>query len=485
MMFKQIYQSRKMAFLSLFFLLIPNLIFPMFSPNSSSSSTSSNIPSESFSALHPEFTDRDIEKVWEGAPIAVKNWANELKCQNGRFRNLPYRLYLYGDPGVGKTTLAYGIWLQNKPDWAFKRIAAGELINKHRGGAAQALNDQFNEILREKGKTIIVIDEAHMLMEGHEQEGRDTSETTEALKNFLDLHANDRNIMVILTGNDVSDMKESMRSRLIGSGVRIPLPTTQQLHKIFRHHAYEFSYDNIQKSDLVAMYRAAQIKSGRDIQTFMGILRNTVIDSGYDGRSLKDYQLSRDLFLRIAPLFRVKARDFGTGTKRLSEREDRQRLHDDGIRENRKNHEDLKSHSYKMALLSAASYVGYDWVKNKSADTKGNDINSTAIPEENDQASTQSESTQQSKRSNVGGVIKTAGAVGAVAVAATAGAASLGGAATTTAASAGMAAKVIAGGKVALALALAHPIIALGSVAAGVACYCCCSGANDDHEHED
>lgn len=458
MMFGQLYKSRKIAFLSLFFLLIPNLIVPM----SGSSSTSSNIPPQSFSTLHPEFTDRDIEKVWKDAPISVKNWAKELQVQNGKFRTLPYRLYLYGDPGVGKTTLAWGICAQQDKSWAVKRIAAGELINKHRGGTAQGLNEKFNEILREEVKTIIIIDEAHILMEGHDQEGRDTSETTEALKNFLDLHANNPDIMVILTGNNVSDMKESMRSRLIDSGVKIPLPTAKQLHEIFRHHAYEFSLKNINSNDLVVLYKAAQIKSGRDIQTFVRILRNTVIDSGYEG-SLKDYELSRELLLKVADVFVKNARDFGVGTTKLTDREFAQ-----------KNHDDLKNNSYKMALLSGIGYVGYDQYVRAKSDAKNNDTN---ISESSDQ----SQSTQQS---NLGGVIKTAGAAGAVA-AATAGAASLGGSATTTAASAGMAAKVIAGGKAVIALALAHPLIALGGVISGVACYCCCSGANDDHEHED
>lgn len=44
---------------------------------------------------------QDIDKAWQAAPVAIKNWAEELKQCKGSFRSLPYRLFLHGVRSLG------------------------------------------------------------------------------------------------------------------------------------------------------------------------------------------------------------------------------------------------------------------------------------------------------------------------------------------------------------------------------------------------
>lgn len=271
---------------------------------------------------------KDIDQVWKNAPITVKNWAEELKEQKGNFKSLPYRLCLHGIPGVGKTTMGLGIWKENS-DWDLKMISAGDLIKKHRGAAAEKLRKQFKNIPA-KRKTIILIDEAQVIMSRHSQESTDTSETTEALKRFLDQQANNPEIMVILTANEVTDMKESMKSRLFSYSVEILPPKQEELYEMFQYYSDKetLNYTNIRTKDFLQICKTGNIRVGRDIKCLASFIKGHIRDNGYRG-SLKKYKLTKDELLHIAAMFKKKADAFGMGKQELSDREFQQQLHND------------------------------------------------------------------------------------------------------------------------------------------------------------
>lgn len=261
----------------------------------------------------------EVDAVWKKAPVEVKNWAEELREQKGDFRSLPYRLFLYGMPGVGKTTMGLGIW-RNNPDWYIKMISAGDLIGKRRKGTIQKLNKYLNKVKESKLKTIVLVD-------------TDTSETIEALKFYLDREANNRDTMFILTGNQITDMKESMKQRLFIWSVEIPPPSPEELHEIFHFYANaeDLSLKEVSEKDLFTLYKEGGIKVGRDAKLFTILVKQQIRDSGYKG-SLKDYHLTKKTLLEVASIFKKRSKAFNVGKKNLSDREFQQRLHDDAIR---------------------------------------------------------------------------------------------------------------------------------------------------------
>lgn len=273
---------------------------------------------------------KDIDKAWETAPVAIKNWAEELKECDGSFKSLPYRLFLHGIPGAGKTILGLGIWKQNNPEWELEPICAGDLISKHRGEAGEKLREVFKKINPDR-KTILLLDEAHVLMEGASRESTHTSETTEVLRSFLGAHAENRNFMAILTGNNVEDMKDSMASRLFLRGIEILPPSPEELSAMFQYYLQDEGFDvrQIDANSLIAVNKAAGARVGRDVKSFATLIKEEVRDDGYRGK-LDQYCLQQALLLKKAALYKEKAKKFKIGEKKLSDRELQQELHDDG-----------------------------------------------------------------------------------------------------------------------------------------------------------
>ncbi len=282
----------------------------------------------------------DIDEVWKNAPGTVKNWAAELKEQNGFFKSTPYRLVLYGVPGVGKTTLGLGIW-KNNADWDLQIISGGELILKHRGAVAEALRKRLTNI-KTYQKTIVIIDESHLLMESPCSGSPDTSETTKTLESFLDQQAENRQTMVILTNSSIKDMKESMKHRLFRFGVEVLPPSKKELQEMFHYYANaeELNVEEIKLKDLGAAYKRGNIKVGRDVKLFASLLKEQIRDSGYEG-SLEEYQLKGKFLLEVAKNFKKRAEAFEVGQRRLSDREFQQKIHDNA-----------KWHQAKLAALT-------------------------------------------------------------------------------------------------------------------------------------
>lgn len=330
---------------------------------------------------HPE----EIDRVWNKAPQTIKNWALELKEQKGNYKSLPYRLMMYGKPGIGKTDLALGIWRQNS-DWQKVFISAGDIITKHRGGAAQKLRKKFDDI-KEGIKTFIIIDESHVLMEGHSQEHKDTSETTEALKSFLDKHANNRNIMVVLTANYVDDIKSSMESRLFRFGVKIPNPTPDELCDTFHFYAQreDLAHEALTNAQLQELFKQGNLEVGRDIKYLAGCIKEYIRDSGYHG-PLREYALDKTLLQNVLKLFMARKSDFGVGNEKLSDREFQEKW-------NKRSERNGKKFAAASILGSAAMYATgyaanafkdkYEEQKAKEEDAKSDDVNNSDTHDEN------------------------------------------------------------------------------------------------------
>jgi hypothetical protein len=333
-------------------------------PNDDDDDISDSLPISNHNKMLIEDRDLDeIDEVWKKAPETIKNWALELKDRRYTYASLPYRLVLYGKPGIGKTDLALGIWKQNS-DWERKCISAGDLITKHRGGAAKKLRKHFNTIDK-KVKTFLIIDEAHVLMERFSQESTDTSETTEVLKSFLDKHAENPNIMIVLTANYVNDMKPSMQSRLFEFGVEIKPPTTKELCEIFHYYADRegLSHESLPNTDLTELFKSADIQVPREVKYLACSIKKFIRNNGYHG-PLKEYVLSKSVLLGMTQHFLKKKKDFGVGKEKLSDREFQQKLHNDA-----------KCHQNKLtaasllgsAAISAAGYAASGKHKSKKS----------------------------------------------------------------------------------------------------------------------
>lgn len=297
------------------------------SENGDSDSEIQQIAEEQVAILQQEgIKYEDVEKVWQTTPATVKNWARELQEQQQRIKSLPYRLFLYGPSGSGKTMMSLGIWKKN-PTWKLKMIATEDFINKYSDTAMEELKNAFDGI--EGQKTILIIDDAHILLGRHKNEA--IKGAPELLKNFLDKHAENKDMMIIFNGDEIPAMQDSLKNRLFVTGVGIVPPLQKDLYEIFHYYLQQEGFDSkdIQLKDFERMCTIIEnIKVGRDVRWLVSFMKKHIRDSGYND-PLNEYHFTQRELTTIATQFKKEANVFGIWKREISDREFQERLHRD------------------------------------------------------------------------------------------------------------------------------------------------------------
>ncbi|MCL5874901.1 MAG: ATP-binding protein [Candidatus Dependentiae bacterium] len=184
-----------------------------------------------------------VRNAFENAPALVqgmvKYWTLPIRDMNNP---AAHRLILVGEPGTGKTTLAYAIG--QILDCRVTYMPASAFVGDRRNQAAVRIRNFFNEYKKEKTqKRVIIIDELHKILEHYDNDHYDASETAAALWLALDeLENYYPHIIVIATMNSASGIPPEIKSRFHGKIVTIPMPTKKQkMHYFQQMLKYNYS----------------------------------------------------------------------------------------------------------------------------------------------------------------------------------------------------------------------------------------------------
>lgn len=201
----------------------------------------------------------------------IKYWALPIHEMN-----IPaaHRLILVGEPGTGKTTLAYAIG--QILDCRVTYIPATSFMGSHRNQTAVKIRSFFNEYKNEKiHKRVIIIDELHKILEHYDNDHYDASETAAALWLALDeLENYYPHIIVIATMNSATGIPPEIKSRFHGKIVTIPMPTKKQklhyFHQMVNHHFSHIDFDDSINNDFIdQLASSADNFSLRDFQALI------------------------------------------------------------------------------------------------------------------------------------------------------------------------------------------------------------------------
>jgi len=149
---------------------------------------------------------------------------------------------LFGDPGVGKSTLARAI--AYKAGWFVELMYGRQIRATHRGGTSINLQHKLDEVLSKKRKTVVVIDEINRLFEHYNSSKYDTGDTAEDFWTFLDEHQKNTNLYIIGTTNRIDKFPPQLQSRLRGSFIESTSPNTEIAMRniflqLFNTHTHE------------------------------------------------------------------------------------------------------------------------------------------------------------------------------------------------------------------------------------------------------
>ena len=352
-------------------------------------------------------TYADIDKVWEKAPNMLKNWVIELKEGRGKFMEPPRRLFIHGISGTGKTTLALGLQRQ-LPGWDVKPIGAGDYIFKHRGDAGEKLRKKLTKYVRRGVPIVIILDEAHILLEKTNSDSHDTRETSEALKKFLDVQTNNKRLMFIATGNSVEDMDETMNRRFPVK-LKIDPPTEEELVEMFSYHASDLAYQSVDSETLKKAYKLGDIKVGRHVKYFVVTIKNEIRNTGHRGL-YSEYPLSAELLNKAAKVYKEN----NTINIPQTERQFQRALHEDNKQFQKQLHEDGKKHNTYLGLgVTAVSIAGGVIFSRREGKEESETTQPNTPSTSNTVEKAPSQSNNDGKKLAVGGV--TAGGLGAIA----------------------------------------------------------------------
>lgn len=146
-------------------------------------------------------------------------------------------LFLTGEPGMGKSTLAkaIGMILTNKGGNIYF-LTSGNILKKNRNTTSDYLNELMQTIAASKEKSVIIIDELNKILENHASEHTDSSQTAGTLWTAMDGQIKNPNFFFIATANETKKISPQLQDRFLIDFVKITNPQEKARIEQLKYH---------------------------------------------------------------------------------------------------------------------------------------------------------------------------------------------------------------------------------------------------------
>ncbi len=164
-----------------------------------------------------------LKQSFASAPTEIKSKIyDELYTPTTPRENF---LFLTGDPGMGKSTLAkaIGMMLTSKGGTIYI-FTPGDILKPNRNTTSDYLTSVLDEITSLPEKVIVIFEELNKLLENHASEHTDTSQTAGTLWTFMDKMMRNPNFFLIATANETKKISPQLQERFLIDFVKICSP---------------------------------------------------------------------------------------------------------------------------------------------------------------------------------------------------------------------------------------------------------------------
>ncbi len=189
------------------------------------------------------FLDQEeFDYFYENASQEIKNYIELIKKARASnidpktyYEIIPHRLLLVGPPGVGKSTLA-GV-ISHALGWEHYFIKMPLLGNEYKNSETTNLIRVFNNALALKRPCIIILDELNIFVE-HKNKAYDNDDSNagSVLWLLLDQCAQNPDIFIIGTANDVASLPAPLKDRFEGNIIKVYSNSADNRSTILEHH---------------------------------------------------------------------------------------------------------------------------------------------------------------------------------------------------------------------------------------------------------
>lgn len=158
-------------------------------------------------------------------------------------------LFLTGDPGMGKSTLANAIAMAlTSEGGTIYSVNSGDLSHEHRNATSAFLNNLMTEIALSQEKSVLIINELNKILENHTSEHTDTGDTAATLWQNLDKNMSNLNFFFIGTANETKKIPVQLQDRFLVDFIKITTPQETARLEQMQHFIKKL---NIPKDDTI------------------------------------------------------------------------------------------------------------------------------------------------------------------------------------------------------------------------------------------
>ena len=155
-------------------------------------------------------------------------------------------LFLLGESGVGKSSLAQAIAQHCGSDYKFIKLT--DIHDKYKDSGSHNISEAFKTVKNIKFPYIFILDEMQCLVKSRNYKDVDQS-AAETLWAAMDECASNENILIIGTANKIKHLPQQLLSRISSSVFTIDCPSMQARKEILKYYLLRIPGNIVKKFD--------------------------------------------------------------------------------------------------------------------------------------------------------------------------------------------------------------------------------------------